>query len=242
MSHPIPHDIVLDDEEPDALAEASPDRNGLTVEKVGDRTVVTVSGDVRRRAQEVSNVIQHLDRSQHPRLTLDLRGAASIDPLVVHALLRAWEARDRAFGCIRVLTRPGDVARYLHGLRLEHALDFQHQQPADSGPEITPDEWEAAQIGTIRHYRELLAAAQQRDLPRFERLARMAHPICHAAGAPEGGPAEGPWCATCPLAQVYGGCQPLIDQMIRAAHAANWEAAQMLVLALMAEAAGTGDE
>jgi hypothetical protein len=240
MSHQAVRDMSLVDEEPDAVA-AEPARNEIAVGTANDRTLITAAGDVRARAQELSNTIQHLDPFEHPRITLDLRDANSIDPLVVHALLRAWEHRDRAFGCVRVLTGPGDVARYLHGLRLEHALDLQHPHPPEGAPEITPAEWEIAQIGTIQHYRELLQAAQQRDLPRFERLARLAHPVCEVSGAPGEGPAVGHWCTHCPLAQVYGGCQPLLDQMIRAAHAANWEAAQMLVLALIAETAGTED-
>lgn len=230
--------LTVEEDEVEAFPSASVHTPKITVEPHGDRTLITASGNVRVRAQEVANIIQHLDPFEHPRVTLDLRKAHTISPLVIHALMRAWERRDRTFGCIRVQTAPGEVARYVQQLRLEHALDLQHEIGEAGGPTLQPIQWEAAQLGSIEHFHRLLDAAQAKDLDRFLSLTHQAHPICEGAGAPAGGTAIGKWCGHCPLAEQYGGCHPLLDQMNRAAHAGNWEAAQMLVLALIAEIAG----
>lgn len=230
--------LIVEEDEAEPFRVFSEPGPSVTVEPHGDRTLITASGDVRGRAQEVANIIQRLDPFEHPRITLDLRKAHTISPLIIHALMRAWERRDRTFGCIRVQTVPGEVARYVHQLRLEHALDLQHEIGDAAGPALQPVQWEAAQLGSIEHFHRLLDAAQAKDLDGFLSLTHQAHPICEGAGAPAGGTAIGKWCGHCPLAEQYGGCHPLLDQMNRAAQAGNWEAAQMLVLALIAEVAG----
>jgi len=98
--------------------------------------------------------------------------------------------------------------------------------------------WSLTQQGAMEQYHLLLRAALERDLNTFVELALAATPICEAAGAEPGGTAFGEWCGLCPLRQQYGGCRPIITQMVRAAEQGNWEAAQLLVLSLIAEVAG----
>ena len=73
----------------------------------GDRTVIVASGDMTRdAAQQAGGEIESLQAGEHPLLTLDLRGATALDPRIVHALMHAWERRDRGWGCIRLLGPP----------------------------------------------------------------------------------------------------------------------------------------
>lgn len=209
----------------------------VRLEPVGDRLLIVPGPPGPDHSQVVAAAVQGLDPLAYPRVTLDLRECDTADPVVVHALLRAWERRDRAFGSIRVLTRPGPAERFLRSLRLEHALDIQREDAVHQPLRGDPG-WVNARLGTVGHYHRLLSAAQQRDLARFETLVAAAHPVCVEAGAHPQGHAVGPWCTECRLAAQYGGCRPLLERMVRAARAGNWDAAQMLVLALIAETVG----
>lgn len=230
MIHPI-REQELEEVDP-------PERtSAVRLEPAGDRLLITPGPPGANQSGAVAEAVRELDPLTHPRLTLDLRECETTDPVVVHALLRAWERRDRAFGSIRVLTRPGPAERFLLALRLEHALDIQRDQAVRQPMRGDPG-WVNARLGTVGHYHQLLAAAQQQDLARFETLAAAAHPVCVEAGAHPQGHAVGPWCTECRLAARYGGCRPLLDHMIRAARTGNWEAAQLLVLTLIAETVG----
>jgi hypothetical protein len=141
---------------------------------------------------------------------------------------------------VRLLVAPGPVQRLLDMLGLEHALEVVHPgDETDRTPEVFDSEaWRQAQEGALAHYHRLLATARAGDAAAFAHAARAAQPICVAAGATAGGPAFGEWCSRCPLRAEYGGCQPLLAQAIRTAERGNWDAAQLLVMALIAEVVG----
>jgi hypothetical protein len=213
----------------------------VSVSEGGQCPVVVASGHVvRGAAQELVAALERLEPEPCPQITVDLRGAFSVDPVVVHALLHAWERRQRRPDSVRVLVIPGPVQRFLDMLGLEHALDVVHpgDEPATPLPVLAPAEWQAAREGALEHYQHLLAAARVRDVEQFAAAARLAHPLCVAAGAPAGGLAFGEHCSDCPLRKEYGGCQPLLAQATRAAERGNWDAAQLLLLALIAQVAG----
>lgn len=219
-------------------------RDGVSVRDEGDRYVVEVSGNAGNgSASHLVKLLRELDPEEHPLLTLDLREATELSPLVIHALLCAWERRWCQPGSIRVLTAPGSIQQYLDSLRLHNVLIVEH---AGSVGELqischSSEEWEAAQKATVERLRTLLLAAQNRDLPVLKALARQATPLCVASGAPEGGTAFGTWCTHCPMTDRYGGCRPLMDQMLRAAAKDDWDVAELLIMALIGEAAACTD-
>src|SRR4051794_32028743 len=98
--------------------------------------------------------------------------------------------------------------------------------------------WPRSQEGALEQYHCLLRAAREHKLSAFVELALATTPICESSGAEPGGTAFGEWCERCPLHHQYGGCRPIVGQMVRAAEQGNWEAAQLMVLALTAEVAG----
>jgi hypothetical protein len=203
--------------------------------------VLAASGDVVGGvARNLSAGLAQLDPATCPSVTLDLRGATSVDPPVAVALMRAWDRRARRPGSVRVLVSPGAVARFLDMLGLGQVVETAGPRPSRAGkvPAAERERWEQARRGSVARYHALLEAAHERDLASLQRAAREAHPICVASGAEPGGSAFGEWCEQCPMAGQYGGCHPIIDQMLRAAGQANWEAAELLILSLIAEAAG----
>src|SRR3954465_9805764 len=104
------------------------------------------------------------------------------------------------------------------------------QQPLVEAKEASaalPGSWSLSQQGALEQYHCLLRAALEHDLRAFVELALATTPICEAAGAETGGTAFGEWCEQCPLHRQYGGCRPIVGQMVRAAEQGNWEAAQM---------------
>jgi hypothetical protein len=209
----------------------------------GDASAPLVArGDViGEAAQQLDRAIRTLDPVTHPLLTLDLRRATALDPLVIHSLLHARQRRGDQWGTVRVLVAPGAVERFLNHPRFQRLFDIVHpgEGEADRPPrEIPAAAWEPAQLGAIEHYHQMLDAARRHDAAALRALAGQAQPVCVASGAEPEGPASGEWCDDCPMRHVYGGCQPLISHLLRAAEAGNWEAAQLLVLALIAEVAG----
>jgi len=214
----------------------------VAISTAGERPVVAASGHVKgTTAAELAAALERMDPEQYEGVTVDLRSALSLDPLVVHALLHTWDRWGQKPDSVRVIVTPGPVHRYLDTLGLDRALDLVEPE-TESGTEAPrletgADTWPLAQQGAVDHYHDLLKAARTHDLHRFERLARTATPICVAAGARAGGAASGDWCERCPLHHEYGGCRPIVAQMIRAANAGNWDAAQLLALALIAEVA-----
>jgi hypothetical protein len=210
----------------------------------GTRTCLQARGAVYgEAAKELASALARLDPNQHPLLTLDLREATGLDPSVVHGLMHAWERRGQQRGCVRVLVSPGPVQRFLDSLGLQRALDVdQERHPA---PEEEALAWFAdtgtrreALEGALGHYRQLLDAMRRRDLEATRTLAAEAHSVCVAMGAAPGGHAIGEWCERCPMREAYGGCQPVLAHAVRAADRGAWEAAELLVLALMAEVVG----
>lgn len=222
----------------------------ITRSKEGHDLILTARGAViGEAAQDLASQLADLDPEDSPVMTLDLREATALDPLVVNALLKARERRsgDQAEdqgpeGDVRILVCPGRVQKFLDSLRLEHAFEVVHEEAQQFGtmpiPLVEADTWSSVRMGSVEHWHELLAAARRHDLVAFLRLSGESHPICVAAGADPGGPAFGAWCAACPLHALYGGCRALLDQANHAVELGNWDAAQLLVLALIAEAVG----
>jgi hypothetical protein len=223
-------------------AEAHPARiSGPTGE---ERALLVATGDLVGQAGiELADTLRHLDPKQYPSLTLDLRGATTLDPLVIHALLHARERRGDEWGCIRVLVAPGPVDHLLSVPRLQRLFDVVRldlpNQERVAAQSAQPALDEKTVSGAVQQYHRLLDAARARDLTLFQQLAGEAHPICVAAGAKPEGPAVGPWCEHCPLRREFGGCSPLIAHMLHAAEGGHWDAAQLLVLSLIAEAVAT---
>jgi len=210
-------------------------KDDVTVADRGDRSVVVVSGDTLTLGGEVASALHHLDPREHPCIVLDLRDVTRVNPLLIHALLRAWERRNRQFGAVRVLVSPGPARDYLVSLRLEHAFEVICVEDSPALPAKSWELWRRAQYESIEHYNHLLSAVMNHDLPEVKRLGRKAHPLCVVAGAAPDGGACGKWCSHCPLLQQYGGCHPVIDRIIRDSAGANWDASQHLVHALIAE-------
>jgi anti-anti-sigma regulatory factor len=207
----------------------------------GNGAVIVASGDVLGdAAQDLALEIRHLDPAAHPVVTLDLRQATALDPLVVHALLHARQRRGDEWGRVRLLVAPGRVARFFSLPRLQRLFDVVVTGDESDAPGRTRfgGDWDTALVGSLEHYHQLLELARQGDLPALRRAAAAAHPICVGAGAEPGGPASGEWCRNCPVRHLYGGCQPLVDHVLRAAEQGNWEAAQLLILSLIAETTG----
>ncbi len=207
----------------------------------GERPVLVATGIIgRTHAAELADQIRALDPQTVPTLTVDLRAATSLDPLVVHALLHAWERRQESYGSVRLLVSEGAVERFLDALGLERAfvITRPEEQSTDAPPVLTGEEWRAAQRETAAHYQRLLDTARREDLPALRAAALEAHPICVASGAQAEGPAFGHWCDHCPLRHQYGGCQPLLQHAVRAAEHGNWEATELLLMALIAEVVG----
>lgn len=195
----------------------------------------TVAGDT---AVELAALIEQLDPKDHPRLTLDLREATSLDPTVAQALLQAWERRGQERGSVRVLVSPGAVERFFDALGLERAFEIARGEAEEEAPVPSPAVLKDSLRGSVRHYHELLELARARDLTGLRKAAQEAHPICVAVGAKPGGAAFGPWCEDCPLRWQYGGCRPIIGHIVQAAEHGNWDAAQLLIMSLIAEAVG----
>lgn len=203
--------------------------------------VLAASGNVvGAAARDLAAGITQLDPTTSPKVTVDLRGATSVDPPVAVALMRAWDRRSHRPGSVRILASMGPVARFLDLLGLSQVMDM--AGPESHAPERLPvvgrEVWEQARQSAVQRYHALLEAAHRRDLAVLKRTAQEAHAICVASGAEPGGTAFGEWCEECPMREQYGGCHPLVDQMLRAAEQGNWEAAELLILALVAEAAG----
>jgi hypothetical protein len=221
--------------------EAKDTKTSIGLHEEGERTVLSLQGCATGDpGLRLASQLQHLSVIEHPDLTVDLRGCKCVDPIVVHALMHAWEQRNREFGCIRVLVSPGPVARYLDVLGLGHALDVVHDDTGlvlDVLPRSSA-EWEPIQEETVEHFHRLLAAARRHDLTELRRESQQAHALCVAVGAHPSGDAFGPWCAHCPMRAQYGGCQPLIDHMLRAGAHNDWKTAQLLILTLVSEAVG----
>jgi hypothetical protein len=205
-----------------------------------DGPLLVALGDVLGEAAEQLAVeIRRLDPHAHPSFTVDLRQATAIDPLVIHALLHARNRRGDEWGAVRLLVAPGNVERFLNHPRFHRLFEIVHsEEEGASEPADFAGEWEPALLGSLDHYHHLLEITRRRDLPALRAAAQEAHPICVAAGAQPGGPVFGEWCRQCPVRHVSGGCQPLVAHMLRAAEHGNWEAAQMLILSLIAEASG----
>jgi hypothetical protein len=93
----------------------------------GDRATLAAESNIRGEvADALSATLRDLDPGETPLLALDLRKATALDPLVIHALMHAWERRGRQSGCVRVLVTPGPVQQYLDRLGLDHAFDIVH--------------------------------------------------------------------------------------------------------------------
>src|SRR5205814_2833557 len=121
------------------------------------------------------------------------------DPMIIHALMHAWERRSRQWGCIRVLVVPGPVQQYLDRLGLDHAFDVVHPGEFDELPRNgDPQKWRQALSESLLHYRRLLDAIETGDAGEFREISEQAHPVCIAAGAVPGGRAFGKSCQACP--------------------------------------------
>jgi hypothetical protein len=206
----------------------------------GDRAVLAAEGAVHGDvADALAAALRDLDPGEAPLLTLDLRRASSLDPLIIHALMHAWERRGRQWGCVRLLVSPGPVQQYLDRLGLDHAFDLVHPgELAELPRNGDPQKWRQALAESLLHYRRLLQAIDATDAGELRLVAAQAHPVCIAAGAAQGGTAFGKWCQDCPLRKDYGGCQPVIAQILRSASLKDWESARRLVLALIAQVEG----
>jgi len=91
----------------------------------GERAVLTATGDIcGEAAEELAGIARRLDPIEMPLLTLDVREVTALDPVVIHALMHAWERRGQERGCIRILAAPGSVLQYLDLLGLQRALDI----------------------------------------------------------------------------------------------------------------------
>ena len=239
-----PGESLASHQEGGALSEVY--RDQVLVRDEGNRTVLTVTGNAADvNGARLVTALRELDPVEHPLLTLDLREATGISPLVVHALLAAWERRWCQVGCIRAITGPGAVQQYLDSLRLHNVLVIEHSDSVEDAriSHYSSKGWETAQTATVEQLRTLLLAAQNRNLSLLKALAWEATPLCVASGALEGGTASGCWCAHCPMTERFGGCRPLVDPMPRAAGLGDWEVAELPIMALIAEAAAcTGPE
>jgi hypothetical protein len=227
--------IMTTGEEPRMEAE----EQGTGRETGGGAVLVAEGHVVGEAARELVAGLEQVAPGPAETVTVDLRGALSLEPVVVPALLLAAARRPRPGG-VRVLVTPGPVQRFLDLLDLEPVVELVHPGEDEEEPlRVLPaEEWRAAREGAIRHYEQLLASARRHDREAFAAAAAAAHPICVASGAEPGGRAFGEWCDRCPLRAEYGGCQPLLEQATRAAEHGNWDAAQLLVMALIAEVAG----
>jgi hypothetical protein len=176
-----------------------------------------------------------LDPEQAPQFTLDLRRATTLDPLVIYALLNAWERRGRQWGCVRVLVTPGEVQQYLDSLALEQALDIIHPGEDDED-EGDPGRLRRALPGTIAHYRHMLEAIREQDLAALEAMAQQAHPICLASTPARDAPCGERGCPDCPIRREHGGCERLITRVLYSARFHDWHAAEELVLGMVAHA------
>jgi hypothetical protein len=206
----------------------------------GDRAMLAAKGDVRGEvADALSAALRDADPDEAPLLTVDLQRANSLDPLIIHALMHAWERRGRQWGCVRVLVTPGPVQQYLDRLGLDHAFDIVHPGELGELPRNgDPQKWRQALAESLLHYRRLLEAIDAADAGELRLVAEQAHPVCIAAGAAPGGTAFGKWCQDCPLRKDYGGCQPVVAQILRSAALNDWGSARALVLALIAQVEG----
>lgn len=97
--------------------------------------VFAAQGDLLRdAAQDLAAQIERLDPRAFRVLTLDLRYATAIDPLVVHALVRARELRTAGVGStepegeVRIVVSSGPVQQFLDSLRLDHCFEVIHRE------------------------------------------------------------------------------------------------------------------
>jgi len=204
-----------------------------------ERPVLKAVGSVRHGlAQELVSALNHLDPDQIPQFTLDLRQATSLEPLVVHALMAAWERRWRQWGCVRILVAPGEVQRYLDHLALERALDIIHPGETSEADGRADPKWlRRALPGTIAHYRHMLEAIRAEDFAALEVMAQQAHPIC-IASSPSQRETPSNECSDCPVRHEQGGCERAITRVRYAASFYDWHTAEELVLALVSRAEG----
>jgi hypothetical protein len=84
----------------------------------------------------------------------------------------------------------------------------------------------------------MLQAARRHDLATLLNEVQERHPTCVTA-QPEVG--ERPCterCHTWPVGDQYGNCRQVITRAIKTAQRGNWEATQLLILALIADVVG----
>jgi hypothetical protein len=102
----------------------------------------------------------------------------------------------------------------------------------------TKPTWDQAQGEALEYFHRMLYAARRQDLAFLQQQAAKAHPLCVTSDMDPGGDLLAEGCDTCPVGEQYGNCRLLIIRAVKSAEQGNWEAAQLLLLSLIAEVAG----
>ena len=97
---------------------------------------------------------------------------------------------------------------------------------------------EQAQREALEHFHRMLYAARRQDLATLLEEAAKAHPLCVTSELDPSERLLAEGCDTCPVGEQYGNCQQLIGRVMNTAEQGNWEAAQLLLLSLIAEVVG----